>query len=128
MINNIIIEAAKKAGFKKFSVKNGVYTARQWGASLKLYKDIAIVHKFAVLCNVADINDFSTKNVATLTSPENSIDYKHLVIANDVSGSLQLTSDFISVHSGEITISTTNAVWDKLYSGHLAYFIIKEEE
>ena len=57
MINKIIIEAAKKAGFKKYSVKNGVYLA----ANGKLYVfDENLSSKEEVL----DINltDFSEDN------------------------------------------------------------------
>lgn len=128
MLKEFIERAIREAGIKKYTVKNGVYINSDWTAELKLYNDIAIVYDFSALCNITNISDFKTKNVVIIESPENRVDYKHLVTLQEVSGSVQLKSNHISIHRSSITIDTTNAVWADIYTGHFAYILIKNAE
>lgn len=128
MIDEIIKIVVAKAGFKKYSLTHGIFTQPDWSSGLKLHNDIAIVYRFAALVNISDISRFTTENVVKLISPERTVDYKHMVLASEVSNAVQLTSDYVSVHRSELSVDVTDAVWNDIYTGHFAYILIRREE
>jgi len=128
MLEFYIKEAAKQAGFEKYSLKNGIFTQPNWSAGLKVHDDIIIVTEFVALCSIPAISDLTTKNVAILESPGRKIDYKHMIKFNEVAGAIQLSSDFISVHSTILEVDVTNPVWDSIYSGHFKYILLRREK
>jgi hypothetical protein len=128
MIEQFINIAAKKFGFEKYSVRSGIYLMPDWNTELKLFNEIAIVYDMSILCKIDDVENFKTKNICVINSTNDRVDYKHLVKVRDVSGLINLESANISIHRSSIIVDTTNPVWSDIYTGHIAYYLLKKEK
>jgi hypothetical protein len=128
MIRELVKIAAKEAGFEKYHIKNGIYLQPDWATPLKLQDDIAVICSMSLICNISDISKLTTNNIMILKSPENRVDYKHVVQLSEVSGAIQIVSNHISFHKSEIEVDVTSPVWDDIYTGHILYFLIKNPE
>lgn len=125
MLDTLITQYIKRNNIKKFDVEEKVWTSDNWANPLKLGKDIAFFYEMNIICAVGSIADFS-KGLFSLESPDNKINFKHIIKAVDIAGAVQLTSNIINMHHSEVEhVVDSTTVYTSIYSGHYKYVLLK---
>ena len=112
-----------------YQYTKSIYPYSKWANSIILGSgDFIMIYDFTIVGTIASLSDLRDKNLLQIMSPNSTVNYKELIKATDIAGSIQLNSDYVSFHYNKIELQQlgTGNMFTDIFSGYLAYLYFKK--